>query len=124
MPNYRPSNNRTTPRPTRRDRLADVATCAVLFSLFAAAAHADHASSAPVKAAAPVVDCHEDEPCFNWADMGNGARGVVLKGHHHTVTVVNVCDYAYLRSVGAIDRKRTPSLKGDGYARDYRGTCA
>jgi hypothetical protein len=68
------------------------------------------------------ANCMEDEPCFVWHSMGNGARGVILKGHT-AYTVVDCPTYAKLRAEHRLS-VRNPHLKGDGWAAKhcYEGT--
>lgn len=71
----------------------------------------------------------EDAPGWSWSECGNGARGVILKGapRHCSgrsyapgcTTVVDAARYCRLRLRNRIDLKRTPHLKGDGYAMRY-----
>jgi hypothetical protein len=63
--------------------------------------------------------CLEDQPCFRWSNMGNGARGVTLTSGRHVV--VSVCRFQRLDHRGRIDWQATPHLKGDSYAR--RAAC-
>jgi hypothetical protein len=55
--------------------------------------------------------CLEDEPCWNWNAMGNGARGVIV---NRRTVVVDHRRFCALVRQDAIDWKRTPHLKGDG----------
>ena len=62
---------------------------------------------------ATTVRCVEDAPCWNWTTKGNHKRGVVLNSIDHKRVVVNHDGFTFLRSMGSIDWKRTPHLKGD-----------
>lgn len=63
--------------------------------------------------------CHEDEPCWNWATMGNMDRGVFLRHGGDVVRVVDPCRFAYLDHVGRINWELSPRLKGDRLARRH-----
>jgi len=52
----------------------------------------------------------EDDPRLNWRTMGNGKRGVILKGGKRVV--VTAAQFDRLKAAGKIDPK-TPRLKGD-----------
>lgn len=86
-------------------------------------AHAAARSPAPY-----VCPAYEDGPRWDWVVCGNGFRGVILRSapkhctwsgtyHPGCITVVSARRYCTLRRRGAIDRRRTPSLLGDGKAR-------
>lgn len=77
-------------------------------------------AAAPATAIAQPTVCLEDQPCFNWTQDGNGARGVVLETGQ--TVVVRPCRYQHLwygLYHHHIDRKRTDVLKGDRWARRY-----
>jgi hypothetical protein len=69
------------------------------------------------QAEAPGLVCYEDEPCFDWTAMGNGKRGIVLVTGRRIV--VGTCRYQRLYNAGRINLKRTPWIKGDGWAIRY-----
>jgi hypothetical protein len=64
-------------------------------------------ASAAVTLASP---CNEDEPCWNWARMGNGKRGVVTMWG--TPKVVTCGQFRWLARHLDID-PRTPWMTGD-----------
>jgi hypothetical protein len=64
--------------------------------------------------------CMEDNPCWNWAKMGNHRRGVVLLDG--TPMVVLPCGFNRLWAIGAIRHrldgyKMNDRLRGDRFAR-------
>lgn len=76
--------------------------------------------------ASPARTCFEDEPCWNWATMGNHKRGVVTTDG--TPLVVGPCRFARMWERGRLRYSvrfngRTyvllERLKGDGWARRH-----
>lgn len=65
--------------------------------------------------------CAEDDPCWNWAKMGNHRRGVILLDG--TPKVVGPCGFNRLWAHGAIRYRLSTNtnlltrLKGDKFAR-------
>lgn len=106
--------------------------------IFAAALTLSLANSSRASACPAGLDCShpndgqclEDEPCFDWTQDGNGARGVKVlqrNGGSHW-TVVGTCRYQTLWYHGRIPYRVTVDgqrvhfndrLKGDHYARRY-----
>lgn len=67
--------------------------------------------------------CMEDQPCFTWSTMGNLDRGVYVRTEGgqrvRRRVVVDPCTFAWLSFNGRIDWRRTPHLRGDGFARKH-----
>lgn len=97
-----------------------VLVAAVLALAFVPSAQAS-VPQAPAKGKTVVADvCYEDEPCWTWSTMGNLQRGVVLntpRGERKRRAILDPCGFAYYDHMGWIDWKRTPRLRGDGFAR-------
>lgn len=62
-----------------------------------------------------MATCAEDRPCWNWAKMGDGNRGVTLTSGRHVV--VGCERFARLDRRDRIDWATTPRFKGDRTAR-------
>lgn len=121
-----------------------VALTVAVFAVCAATASAHHTKA---ECGSPAIDCweapqhqpadcYEDQPCFNWATMGNMQRGVTLNrrairlGVHRSVgrphpsgvkreRVVNPCEFAFLHHSGFLNWKGTPRLTGDRLAQKH-----
>lgn len=63
------------------------------------------------------LPCAEDAPCWHWSTMGNHRRGIVTV--HARRVIVGPCRFARYWRTGRIDRTRTPTLRGDGWARRH-----
>lgn len=81
-------------------------------------------ANASTGAIQPAPFCAEDNPCWNWAKMGNHKRGVVLVDG--TPKIVGPCGFNRLWAHGAIRHflvvdghayKSMSKLKGDTFAR-------
>lgn len=57
--------------------------------------------------------CQEDQPCWNWATMGNHHRGIVTM--HGTPLVVSPCQFQRLMRARNVDY-RGQDMKGDKLA--------
>ncbi len=82
---------------------AFVALCAYAGTVLAAPTHSRAACGA------------EDSSSWVWSACGNHKRGVTTARGAHVV--VGPCRFARLRDAGALDRARTPRLRGDWHAR-------
>jgi hypothetical protein len=84
-------------------------------------------------------ECYEDQPCWNWATMGNLQRGVYVRNTAKARAVgvnpskqralrlwrvVTPCEFAYASHEGLLDTRKTKRLRGDLFAQrhgcDYR----
>lgn len=76
---------------------------------------------APSIAAATDPPCREDQACWDWAQMGNGQRGVVTVDGE--AMVVGTCRFQtlwYAKRIRYGGRgPRIERLKGDAWARRY-----
>lgn len=86
-------------------------TLAVITTLAVAAGAGS--TAAPAAAAGPYP------AAWHWATMGDHKRTIVLADAAPGSDRMRVgpCQFRALWLAGAIDRKRTPAMRGDGYAR-------
>lgn len=60
--------------------------------------------------------CQEDEPCWNWAKMGNHQRGITTVGGRRVI--VGPCKFQRFDRQRRIDWTATAHLRGDRAARN------
>ncbi len=79
-------------------------------------------ASVPVAPASAPAACQEDRPCWTWSTMGNGKRGVYVRGRRSRV-IVGAHGYAHLARTRELDTARTPRLRGDHTAISMHTSC-
>ena len=110
--------------PARRVRKVRVPTWLLILMAYAIVALMSMALMVAPDARADVTSCtaaevaaveYEDDPCWTWTRHGNGARGVILTNGR--TAIVGACEFQRRWYGRSIDRKRTPRLRGDWFAR-------